>query len=314
MQQLQRLILLSITALILCVSPAGAETYRSLLPSGPRTDSVIHHQNYSLGYDEQTEQAEWVMYEFTQQEANNRRVKRKDNFRPDPAVQSGSAKLADYKRSGFDRGHLAPAADMAFSKQAMSESFFMSNMSPQRPGFNRGIWKNLEAQVRTWARNEDIMIVTGAVLSGGQYIGSNDVLVPDAYYKIIYAPQRQVMIGFLMPNEKSGRPLQHFVVPVDRIEDVTGINFFAAMNDATEEPMEGKATPAAWTWSKGSKGSKVKTPAATQRTSSPAHGIVKMSRSHICHDSSSRYYSRTKHFTPYNTLQECLDAGGRLPK
>lgn len=225
-----RFLLLAIAITTLLTTTALAESYRSLLPSGPRTDSVLHHQNYSLGYDEQTEQAEWVMYEFTQKEANNRRVKRKDNFRPDPAVRSGSAKLADYKRSGFDRGHLAPAADMAFSKQAMSESFYLSNMSPQRPGFNRGIWKNLEAQVRTWARHEDIIIVTGAVLSGGQYIGSNDVLVPDAYYKIIYAPNRQVMIGFLMPNEKSGRPLQHFVVPVDRIEDVTGINFFADMH------------------------------------------------------------------------------------
>lgn len=308
MQQLQRLILLSITALILCVSPAGAENYRSLLPLGPHTDSIIHHQNYSLGYDEQTEQAEWVMYEFTPKEANNRRVKRKNNFRPDPAVQSGSAELADYKRSGFDRGHLAPAADMTFSKQAMSESFFMSNMSPQRPGFNRGVWKNLEAQVRTWARDEVIIIITGAVLSGGQYIGSNSVLVPEAYYKIIYAPQRQIMIGFLIPNEKSDSPPQHFIVPVDRIEDITGINFFAEMNDSREEPMEGKVTPAAWTWDK------VKAPAETQRTSSPSHGIVKMSCSYICHESSSKHYRRTTNFTPYNTLQECLDAGGRLPK
>ena len=308
MQQLQRLIFLSITALILCVSPAGAENYRSLLPLGPHTDSIIHHQNYSLGYDEQTEQAEWVMYEFTPQEANNRRVKRKNNFRPDPAVQSGSAELADYKRSGFDRGHLAPAADMAFSKQAMSESFFMSNMSPQRPGFNRGVWKNLEAQVRTWAREEVIIITTGAVLSGGQYIGSNSVLVPEAYYKIIYAPQRQIMIGFLIPNEKSDSLPQHFIVPVDRIEDITGINFFAEMDDSIEEPMEGKAPLTAWTWGK------VKAPTVTQRTSSPSHDIVKMSRSHICHESSSRHYRRTTNFTPYNTLQECLDAGGRLPK
>jgi endonuclease G len=92
-------------------------------------------------------------------------TKRKDNFRSDPKVKTGSAALSDYKGSGYDRGHLAPAADFKWSATAMSESFYMSNMSPQVPGFNRGIWKNIESTVRNWAvENDEIYIVTGPVL------------------------------------------------------------------------------------------------------------------------------------------------------
>ncbi|WP_290918142.1 DNA/RNA non-specific endonuclease [Halodesulfovibrio sp.] len=292
-------------------STAQGEIYKELLPAGSRTDSIVHHTNYSLGYDEETEQAEWVMYEMTQKETNTPRVKRDDSFRPDPQIATGSASLRDYKKSGYDRGHLAPAADMAFSKQAMSESFYMSNMSPQRPGFNRGIWKRLEERVRNWAHTEDIIVVTGGVLNGSQYIGKNKVLVPNTYYKIIYTPHRNKVIAFLLPNKKSSAPLRDFVVSVDRIEAVTGIDFFADMNDASEAMLERMTNTTAWTWKNGTHQKK----ATKKRTvSSSSHNIVKLSRSHICHDSSSRYYSRTKHYTPYNTLQECLDAGGRLPK
>lgn len=91
----------------------------------------------------------------------NGTIGRTDNFRPDPLVETGSASLADYKGSGYDRGHLAPAGDMKWSQKVMSESFFMSNMSPQTPGFNRGIWRSLESLVRTWAaENEDIYVVS----------------------------------------------------------------------------------------------------------------------------------------------------------
>ncbi|MCT4625853.1 DNA/RNA non-specific endonuclease [Halodesulfovibrio sp.] len=249
------------------------------------------------------------MYEFTQEEANAPRVKRTNSFRSDPAVPSGSAALSDYKKSGYDRGHLAPAADMGFSKQAMSESFYMSNMSPQRPGFNRGIWKKLEEIVRGWAKNEDIIIVTGGILTGRQYIGSNAVLIPNTYYKVIYAPQRQEMIAFLLPNEASSALLQHFALPVDAVEAVAGIDFFPTIPDEFEAALERNINTSSWQWT--AKPSQIR----KQRSiDSSTMGVVKMSRSGICHDRSSRYYSRTKHFTPYRTLKECLNAGGRLPR
>ncbi len=116
-----------------------------------KADTIIDRPGYALGYIEYHEQPAWVVYHFTKEEAVTKAVKRSDDFREDPEIPTGSATLADYRRSGYDRGHLAPAADMAFSVRTMSDSFYMSNMSPQKPAFNRGIWKNLEAQVRYFA-------------------------------------------------------------------------------------------------------------------------------------------------------------------
>ena len=108
-----------------------------------------------------------VAYELTAQEVQGI-VSRSDDFRADPEIITGSAALVDYRGSGYDRGHLAPAADMKWSEEAMSESFYMSNMSPQAPGFNRGIWKSLESRVRSWAvENGTVYVVTGGILSPG---------------------------------------------------------------------------------------------------------------------------------------------------
>ena len=119
-------------------------------------------------------------------------------------ISTGSASLPDYKGSGYDRGHLAPAGDMKWSTTAMSESFYMSNMSPQEPSFNRGIWNRLESQVRRWAiDNGSVYIATGGVLTDGlKTLGSNSVSVPQYYFKVILDYQEPDIkgIGFIIPN------------------------------------------------------------------------------------------------------------------
>ncbi|GAH82191.1 unnamed protein product, partial [marine sediment metagenome] len=153
-------LLLIVGLSFLLISSCAAHVY------APK-DDIIRHTAYTLKYKEKYEQAEWVLYKLTAERVKGS-YKRTNDFRPDPMVKTGSATLSDYKGSGYDRGHLAPAGDMKWSTTAMSESFYMSNMSPQNPGFNRGIWKKLEGQVRTWATdNEEIYIVTGPVLSEG---------------------------------------------------------------------------------------------------------------------------------------------------
>ncbi len=144
----------------LSISQSQPLTLQQLLPSHTSNHQIIEHSTYILEYNEKYEHAEWVIHLLTQDRVAGS-FERTDNFRPDPKVITGSASLADYKGSGYDRGHLAPAADMKWSENVMSESFFMSNMSPQKPGFNRGIWKSLESIVRTWAiENDEIYIVT----------------------------------------------------------------------------------------------------------------------------------------------------------
>ena len=142
---------------------------------------------------------------------------------------------------------------MAYDEKIMSESFFMSNMSPQLPAFNRGIWKYLEKEVRRFAERFDkIYIVTGPVLEKDEYpaIGSNNVAIPEYYYKVIYAPAgkdgKPEMIAFILPNEKSGESFWNYATTVDEVEQRTGIDFFHILDDTIENAMEAECNTDSW--------------------------------------------------------------------
>jgi len=218
-------------------------------PAIESNQTVVSHTGYSLVYDETHEQAIWVAYELTQEETANE-IERSDHFSEDPEISSRSATHADYAKSGYDRGHLAPASDMGWSIQAMEESFYYSNMSPQHPSFNRGIWKKLETQVRTWARDhERVYVVTGPVLSEGlPTIGPNEVSVPKYYYKVILDNHNTHAngIGFILPNAPSKQPLSEFAVTIDSVEKVTGINFFPTIPSERIEPLESERCLNCW--------------------------------------------------------------------
>ena len=217
-----------------------------------KADCIVDREGFALGYIEYHEQPAWVIYKLTQAEVQAQVAKRTNRFREDPEIPTGSATNADYRKSGYDRGHLAPAADMAFSMQTMADSFFFSNMSPQVPAFNRGIWKRLEEQVRKFALQEgEIMVVTGPVLPKEKSItiGNNKVTVPDRYYKVVYdltPPQK--MIGFIIPNGGSTRPLQDFAVTVDAVEKETGLDFFSLVPRQEQDRLESTITLDAWSW------------------------------------------------------------------
>ena len=123
-----------------CRTPVVESGYDNLTLGVPGpADTLIEREGYALGYIEKHEQPAWVQYVLTADEVSRAMVNRSDDFRADPYVPTGSATPQDYTRSGYDRGHLVPAADMGYSDRTMSESFYMSNMSPQDPQFNRGI-------------------------------------------------------------------------------------------------------------------------------------------------------------------------------
>ena len=213
----------------------------------PSEGELVEHVYYSISYVESHEQAEWVYYELTYEMINGEAV-RKDNFQEDPAVLTGSAQLTDYKGSGYDRGHLAPAADMKLNETSMSESFYMSNMSPQDPSFNRGKWKKLEEMVRSWVKEEQsLIIVTGPIFRGNHgVIGENEVTVPGFYYKVIYNPSDSSMVGFILPNEKIERSIESYACNVNHVEAISGIDFFYKLEDEIEEQMEGTLTKDVW--------------------------------------------------------------------
>ena len=225
---------------------------------GKSDHEIRKFENYSICYRESYEQAEWSAYCLTEEELV-KNAKRSDDFRADPKISTGSATPADYKKSGYDRGHLSPAADFAFSEKAMSETFYMSNMSPQKGGLNRGLWKDLESKVREWAGIfGKVYVISGPILEkpAAEYktIGENQVSVPEFYYKVILAPlyadendkaspedaQNIMMMAFIFPNEKCDGALDDYAVTVDEVESRTDLDFFAPLPDSIENEMEGK--------------------------------------------------------------------------
>lgn len=155
--------------------------------------------------------------------------------------------MADYVGSGYDRGHLCPAASMTMNQSAMDESFYMSNMSPQHISCNRGRWKSLESKVREWVVTEgELSVVSGPIFKDNiESIGDNEVTVPGYYYKVIYN-NADKMIGFILPNEKCPDDLVDYAVPVDSIESMTGIDFFSILANEVEDSLESNLNMSSW--------------------------------------------------------------------
>ena len=211
---------------------------------------VIRHRFYTLSYVEKYEQAEWVSYELTKKSLQKPNVKRTDWFEVDTKVSTGSAKHSDYSGSGYTRGHLVPAGDMAFDKDAMEETFLMSNMSPQLRAFNNGIWRELEEQVRDWVyQNDKLYIISGPLFSKDfKRLKRGNVAVPEAFFKVIADSElpEQKGVAFLIPHAPSEKPLQHFMIPIDSLESITGIDFFKNQNQVWEDKIESKCKESEW--------------------------------------------------------------------
>jgi len=231
-------------------SEVKQETNEYFLPTST-TGQIIHHENYSLSYSETHEQAEWVAYELKKSHLSNTNFKR-PYFEIDRSVKTGAAHWRNYKQSGYDKGHLCPAGDRRFSQEAHDETFLTSNISPQEHQFNSGIWNTLEQKVRYWARKYDgVFVVTGGVLKGAiKTIGDEDVSVPNQFYKVLIDTNsgKIKMIAFLIPHKDSNQPLYKFVVSVDEIETLTGIDFFSELEDSIENKLEASSSYKGWSF------------------------------------------------------------------
>ena len=225
--------------------PANPEGDRISVPDFflPKADrgEVVVHDYYSLSYVEAYEQAQYVVYRLDREHLTY-----EDRDRPyfieDPKVRTKSADWRNYKNSGFDRGHLCPAGDRRFSDYAYNETFYTSNISPQEKAFNAGVWNRLEQQVRRWAkRYQSVYVATAGVLDNPvDEIGEEDVAVPRYFYKIVARGRKDNIrvIAFLVPHSESNRPLTDFVVSVDEVEALTGIDFLPGLEDKLEEKIE----------------------------------------------------------------------------
>ena len=233
----------TITFLILLVISNGLFAQLEL-PKYDADDTIVRHRGYTLSFNSKYKQANWVAYLLTRPSTSLRtRFKRGEFFAPDPLIP-GTDFSIDYQKSGYDRGHLAPAADMGYSMETMVQSFFYSNMSPQLPRFNRGVWKKLEMQVRNLAVEYDsLYVVTGPIFDSVMpSIGPHRVSVPKAYYKVLLQKRNGIWegIGFVLPNSNIKVDFKDYASNIDKVEEITGLDFFWGLNDRVEIVIEGK--------------------------------------------------------------------------
>lgn len=237
---------------------------RDLKAIGLPSEQYVLHSAMALEYSEPHEQARWVAH-IILPDIIQGTVFRSNDFRPDTLIPTGSAVEADYFLKtmnqnstweydgfGFDRGHLAPSADFRWSAQALSESYFYSNMSPQLADFNRGRWSELEALLRNYVTTHpdvQLYVVTGPVLEADLPVierGVNRVAIPRHFFKVALDLENRRAIGFVMPNAKIIYPLEHFALPVDAVEQLTGLDFFNALPDSLEGVVESSVDKALW--------------------------------------------------------------------
>ena len=217
-------------------------------PITDKTYQIREFTQFTLGFDADKKQAAWVAYELLPAEIEGN-VGNRPRFKPDPSL-AASASPEDYTNSGYDRGHLAPAADFTYSRDATEETFYMSNISPQLPDLNRGIWRQLEEQTRRWSLEKGrIWIVTGPVFSvRNKRIGKNKVAIPKGFYKVLFTPDTEPpeMLAFYLQNKYYNQELEQLATTVDDLETLTKYNFFSSLPDSLENKWEANLDKSKW--------------------------------------------------------------------
>lgn len=207
-------------------------------------------RGYVTSYNKRTRLPNWVAWHLTAGHTKGSHNRRGMDFAEDEDVPAPRADDWDYYNSGYDRGHMCPAGDNKWSRDAMRQSFLFTNICPQDPGLNRGDWNEMENACRSWAREKgDIYIVCGPILHKGRHktIGKHKVVVPDAFFKVVLCMNgNPKAIGFIYKNRDGNRPKGDYVNTVDEVERITGIDFFASLPDDVERAVESSADLDDW--------------------------------------------------------------------
>ena len=200
---------------------------------------IISYSGYDVMYNPEYKIPRWVKYELLASETDGEWSRKGLKFTPDPSVSFPQADDSDYRGSGWSRGHMAPAADFKWSSKSMIETFYFTNCCPQDLSLNSGQWQTLEKKVRDWAnRYGSVIVYTGPIVLDNVYgtIGYNKVVVPDAFFKAILAGEQS--IAFVMYNHNNNENMQKCALSVDDLEALSGIDFFAELDDDFENRVE----------------------------------------------------------------------------
>lgn len=206
---------------------------------------------YSVSYDEWHKIPKWVAYSLSREELGSFARRKGKQFHQDPGAPFQQAERLDYRGSGWTNGHLAPAADFSWSDKAMDDTFYYTNICPQDETLNGGSWHRLENRIRDWAQKfGEIYIVSGPIVGKAENgtIGTNNVTVPDAFFKAVLARDEDSYqtVAFIMENSAATQPYPQCCLTVNDLESIIGIDLFCAIDDAIEESVEGKVNIRFW--------------------------------------------------------------------
>lgn len=237
-----------------CDASAGAAEAddKLVMQTSPKgtPEQILERTGYVASYNKTNLLPNWVAWHLTAERTEGSAKRSGVDFAEDTEVPEPRATDWDYYNSGYDRGHMCPAADNKWSKKAMEESFLFTNMCPQNGNLNRGDWNEMEMACRKWAKKYgDLYIVCGPILYKGKHktIGKNKVVVPEAFFKVVLRtgddPQA---IGFIYKNTSGNRPKDSYVNTVDEVERITGIDFFPSLPDDVEKKVEAECDLGLW--------------------------------------------------------------------
>ncbi len=215
---------------------------------------VYVHTGYATLYNRETMIPDWVAWELTADEVNPpEKLRGDETFRFDPNTKGKrTAYREDYRNNdGWQRGHMAPKADMRWSKDAYEESFYMSNICPQNGALNSGDWASTENLARRMAtRYGSVYVVCGPIIGSNRYgtLGEHKVVIPDAFFKamLINANGQWQSIAMILPNESTHHEPDHYWCTVNDLESLTGMDLFPALDDTIEETVESTVNKSIW--------------------------------------------------------------------
>lgn len=218
------------------------------LPAPSPREQQVQHTLFTVSYNENYELPSWAAWQITPEQAGATGTF-KEKYAEDPKVTTGTASNKDYKDAGFIIGQLVPPEDMFTSPPALEETFLMSNTVPQKPAFNKYVWKAIEKLIREWAKEGNTLyLAAGPVLTDAPFgtFGPNKVSIPTRYYKVVLDVNGARAVGFIIRNNVASGAPKTFALPVDEVEKITGIDFFPQLPDELEQQVESSKDFTKW--------------------------------------------------------------------
>ena len=220
------------------------------LPLNNKSEQILYRRGYTVSYNKDYKIPNWVAWHLTAEHASGPYQRPANAWHEDEEVPVPRATLADYKSSGWSRGHMCPAGDNKWDGDAMYESFLFTNCCPQNANLNSGDWNQIEMACRRWAeRYGDIFIVCGPILYNNEHetIGSNKVVVPEAFFKVVLCLNGTPKgIGFIRKNTDTTKRNDLYVNTISEVERITGITFFPLLPKEISESVKSKADLKDW--------------------------------------------------------------------